>query len=60
MFVNYLVIKIARNIQSSQFKDQVTGSEVPFTEFVKNHRIIKIAYLTESDDHGQIRKSVTE
>ena len=60
LFQNYLIIKFARNIQNSQYKDQFTGSQVPFDVFVENDRIIKSAYLAKVNENGEERLSVKE
>ena len=60
LFKNYLIIKFAQNIQDSQYKDQLTGSQVPFDVFVENDRIIRSAYLTKVNENGKVQHNVKE
>ena len=54
LFLIYLVIKFARNMQKTKFKDPVLSKSVPFTVFLQNQSIYKVACLTRSYEKGEL------
>ena len=60
LFKNYLLIKFARNIQTSQFKEYSTESQIPFDVLLEDQRVVKSSYLTKVREDGKEQLSVQE